>query len=361
MAERVQRTLPVSPGRRNAGEGVFGFLGQDMAVDLGTANTLVYVRRHGIVLNEPSVVAINTLTGAILAVGNEAKRMIGRTPSHIQAVRPLKDGVIADFDVTEKMLRYFIQRVHNRRLLAKPRVVVCVPSVITGVEQRAVEEATISAGARAAYIIEEPMAAAIGAGLPIHEPVGNLVVDVGGGTSEMAVVSMGGIVAGTSIRVGGFDMDAAVQHHIRRLYDVAIGEKTAEQMKMAIGSAYPAEGLPNAQVRGRDLATGMPKEIEVRQDDLREALAETVNAIVQATKDCLAESPPELGHDVLETGIFLTGGGSLLTGMDMRLAQECEVPVHLTEQPLETVVVGAGRMLDSVPEFRSAGLFTRRA
>ena len=335
-------------------------MGRDLAIDLGTANTLVYRQGDGIIFNEPTVIAINAMTHDVLAMGEEAWGMIGRTPGNVVAVRPLRHGAITDFDITHRMFRHILHRVGVGRW-PRPRVLICVPSAITEVERRAVEEATISAGARSVSLIEEPMAAAIGAGLPIHEPVGNLVVDVGGGTSEMAVVSMGGIVAGTSIRVGGFDMDAAVQHHIRRLYDVAIGEKTAEQMKMAIGSAYPAEGLPNAQVRGRDIATGMPKEIEVRQDDLREALAETVNAIVQATKDCLAESPPELGHDVLETGIFLTGGGSLLTGMDMRLAQECEVPVHLTEQPLETVVVGAGRMLDSVPEFRSAGLFTRRA
>ena len=335
-------------------------MGRDLAIDLGTANTLVYRQGDGIIFNEPTVIAINAMTHDVLAMGEEAWGMIGRTPGNVVAVRPLRHGAITDFDITHRMFRHILHRVGVGRW-PRPRVLICVPSAITEVERHAVIEAAHSAGARHVALVEQPLAAAIGAGLPIHEPVGNLVVDVGGGTSEMAVVSMGGIVAGTSIRVGGFDMDAAVQHHIRRLYDVAIGEKTAEQMKMAIGSAYPAEGLPNAQVRGRDIATGMPKEIEVRQDDLREALAETVNAIVQATKDCLAESPPELGHDVLETGIFLTGGGSLLTGMDMRLAQECEVPVHLTEQPLETVVVGAGRMLDSVPEFRSAGLFTRRA
>jgi rod shape-determining protein MreB len=335
-------------------------MGRDLAIDLGTANTLVYRQGEGIIFNEPTVIAMNAMTHEVLAMGEDAWEMIGRTPGNVVAVRPLRHGAITDFDVTHRMFRHILHRVGVGRW-PRPRVLICVPSAITEVERRAVTEAAHSAGARHVALVEQPLAAAIGAGLPIHEPVGNLVVDVGGGTSEMAVVSMGGIVAGTSIRVGGFEMDAAVQHHIRRLYDVAIGEKTAEQMKMAIGSAYPAEGLPNAQVRGRDLATGMPKEIEVRQDDLREALAETVNAIVQATKDCLAESPPELGHDVLETGIFLTGGGSLLTGMDMRLAQECEVPVHLTDQPLETVVVGAGRMLDSVPEFRSAGLFTRRA
>src|SRR5918999_2614202 len=335
-------------------------MGRDLAIDLGTANTLVYRQGEGIIFNQPTVIAMNAMTHEVLAMGEDAWEMIGRTPGNVVAVRPLRHGAITDFDVTHRMFRHILHRVGVGRW-PRPRVLICVPSAITEVERRAVTEAAHSAGARHVALLEQPLAAAIGAGLPIHEPVGNLVVDVGGGTSEMAVVSMGGIVAGTSIRIGGGGLEPAVQHHIRRLYDVAIGEKTAEQMKMAIGSAYPAEGLPNAQVRGRDIATGMPKEIEVRQDDLREALAETVNAIVQATKDCLAESPPELGHDVLETGIFLTGGGSLLTGMDMRLAQECEVPVHLTEQPLQTVVVGAGRMLDSVPEFRSAGLFTRRA
>ncbi|HEY7761448.1 MAG TPA: rod shape-determining protein, partial [Actinomycetota bacterium] len=238
MAERVQRSSS-STSRNQGAEGVLGFLGRDMAVDLGTANTLVYVRGRGVVLNEPSVVAINTLTGAILAVGAEAKRMIGRTPSHIQAVRPLKDGVIADFDVTEKMLRYFIQRVHKRRLLAKPRVVVCVPSGITGVEQRAVEEATIAAGSRRAYIIEEPMAAAIGAGLPIHEPTGNMVVDIGGGTTEVAVISLGGIVTSTSIRIGGDELDEAIIQHVKKEYSLLLGERTAEAIKLAIASVYP--------------------------------------------------------------------------------------------------------------------------
>ena len=260
MAEKVRRELPVSQGRRSAGgEGVLGFLGQDMAVDLGTANTLVYVRHAGIVLNEPSVVAINTLSGAVLAVGNEAKRMIGRTPSHIQAVRPLKDGVIADFDITEKMLRYFIQRVHKRRLLAKPRVVVCVPSGITGVEQRAVEEATIAAGARRAYIIEEPMAAAIGAGLPIHEPAGNMVVDIGGGTTEVAVISLGGIVTSSSLRIGGDELDEAIINHVKKEYSLLLGERTAEAIKLAIAAVYPMNEELVAEIPGRDLVSGLPK------------------------------------------------------------------------------------------------------
>src|SRR5918999_1531928 len=297
-------------------------MGRDLAIDLGTANTLVYRQGEGIIFNQPTVIAMNAMTHEVLAMGEDAWEMIGRTPGNVVAVRPLRHGAITDFDVTHRMFRHILHRVGVGRW-PRPRVLICVPSAITEVERRAVIEAAHSAGARHVALLGQPLAPALGAGPPIHEPVGNLVVDVGGGTSEMAVVSMGGIVAGTSIRVGGFDMDAAVQHHIRRLYDVAIGEKTAEQMKMAIGSAYPAEGIPNAQVRGRDIATGMPKEIEVRQDDLREALAETVNA-------------------VLERGIFLTGGGSLLPGMDMRLAQGGEVPVHLTERRLETVVVGAG-------------------
>src|SRR5881396_1647710 len=252
-------------------EGLTGFLGRDMAVDLGTANTLVYVRGRGIVLNEPSVVAVNTTTSAIIAVGAEAKRMIGRTPAHIRAIRPLRDGVIADFDITEKMLRYFIQKVHHRRFMAKPRVVVCVPSGITGVEQRAVEEATMAAGARQAFIIEEPMAAAIGAGLPIHEPSGNMVVDIGGGTTEVAVISLGGIVTSTSIRVGGDELDEAIVAHVKKEYSVALGERTAEAIKIAIGSAFPTADEMVAEIKGRDLITGLPKTINVTSEEIRRA------------------------------------------------------------------------------------------
>ncbi|HJR99275.1 MAG TPA: rod shape-determining protein, partial [Actinomycetota bacterium] len=291
-----------------------------MAVDLGTANTLVYVRGRGVVLNEPSVVAINTLTGAILAVGAEAKRMIGRTPSHIQAVRPLKDGVIADFDVTEKMLRYFIQRVHKRRLLAKPRVVVCVPSGITGVEQRAVEEATIAAGSRRAYIIEEPMAAAIGAGLPVHEPTGNMVVDIGGGTTEVAVISLGGIVTSQSIRIGGDELDDSIIQYIKKEYSLALGERTAEEIKIALGSAWELEEELHAEIRGRDLITGLPKTIVCSTAEIREAIEEPVAAIVDAVKVTLDKTPPELAADIMEQGIVLTGGGALLHGMDARLS-----------------------------------------
>src|SRR5919206_688142 len=346
MADRVQRAS-VSPGSRSSGtEGFLGFLGRDMAVDLGTANTLVYVRGRGVVLNEPSVVAINTLTGAILAVGAEAKRMIGRTPSHIQAVRPLKDGVIADFDVTEKMLRYFIQRVHKRRLLAKPRVVVCVPSGITGVEQRAVEEATIAAGARRAYIIEEPMAAAIGAGLPIHEPTGNMVVDIGGGTTEVAVISLGGIVTSSSLRVGGDELDEAVIQYVKKEYSLLLGERTAEAIKVAVGSVFPTPEEMIAEIKGRDLVSGLPKTIHITAEEVRKAIEEPVNAIVDAVKNTLDRCPPELAADIMDKGIVLTGGGALLKGIDERLKHETGMPIHVADNPLSCVAIGSGKCLE---------------
>jgi rod shape-determining protein MreB and related proteins len=322
------------------------FLGRDMAVDLGTANTLVYVRGRGIVLNEPSVVAINTRNGAILAVGSEAKRMIGRTPGHIMAIRPLKDGVIADFDVTEKMLRYFIQAVHKRRFLAKPRVVVCVPSGITGVEQRAVEEASIQAGARAAYIIEEPMAAAIGAGLPVHEPAGNMVVDIGGGTTEVAVISLGGIVTSQSIRIGGDELDDSIISYIKKEYSLMLGERTAEEIKMAIGSAFPLPDEPHAEIRGRDLVSGLPKTIIVSADEIRRAIEEPVNAIIDAVKNTLDKTPPELAADIMDKGIVLTGGGGMLKGLDERLKHETGMPIHTTDNPLDSVAIGSGKCLE---------------
>jgi rod shape-determining protein MreB and related proteins len=335
-------------------------VGRDLAIDLGTANTLVYRQGEGIVFDQPTVIALNTRSGDVLAMGDEAWEMIGRTPGHVVAMRPLRHGAITDFDITEHMIRLILKRVGVSRF-PRPRVLICVPSAITEVERRAVKEAARSAGGRDVALVEEPLAAAIGAGLPVHEPIGNLIVDIGGGTSEMAVVSMGGIVTGKAIRVGGFDMDAAIQHHVRKVYGIAVGERTAEDMKIAIGSAYPTPGLPGAQVRGRDLATGMPKEVQVSEEEVREALSESVQRVVEATRDTLATSPPELAHDVLETGMFLTGGGSLLHGLEVRLAKECEVPVHLTEQPLETVVLGAGRMLDHLADYRSAFLFTRGA
>src|SRR6059058_601590 len=345
MAERVQHSS--SPTSRSPGtEGVLGFLGRDMAVDLGTANTLVYVRGRGVVLNEPSVVAINTLTGAILDVGAEAKRMIGRTPSHIQAVRPLKDGVIADFDVTEKMLRYFIQRVHKRRLLAKPRVVVCVPSGITGVEQRAVEEATIAAGSRRAYIIEEPMAAAIGAGLPIHEPTGNMVVDIGGGTTEVAVISLGGIVTSSSLRVGGDELDESIIQHVKKEYSLLLGERTAEAIKMAVGSVFPMPDELIAEIKGRDLVSGLPKTIHVTAEEVRKAIEEPVSSIIDAIKNTLDRTPPELAADIMEKGIVLTGGGALLRGLDERLKHETGMPVHIADNPLSSVAIGSGKCLE---------------
>jgi rod shape-determining protein MreB and related proteins len=335
-------------------------VGRDLAIDLGTANTLVYRQGEGIVFNEPTVIALNTRTNDVLAMGDDAWEMIGRTPGNVVAMRPLRHGAITDFDITEHMIRLILKRVGVSRF-PRPRVLICVPSAITEVERRAVKEAARGAGARDVALVEEPLAAAIGAGLPVHEPIGNLIVDVGGGTSEMAVVSMGGIVTGRAIRVGGFDMDAAIQHHVRKVYGIAVGERTAEQMKIAIGSAYPTPGLPSAGIRGREVATGLPKQVEVGEEEVREALADAVARIVQTTRDTLAQSPPELAHDVLETGMFLTGGGSLLHGMEVRLAKECEVPVHLTEQPLETVVLGAGRMLDHLADYRSAFLFTRGA
>jgi rod shape-determining protein MreB and related proteins len=331
-------------------DNLFQVIGRDMAVDLGTANTLVYVRGRGIVLNEPSVVAINTKSGAILAVGQEAKMMIGRTPAHIVAIRPLKDGVIADFDVTEKMLRYFIQKVHRRSFLVKPRVVVCVPSGITGVEQRAVEEATISAGARSAFIIEEPMAAAIGAGLPVHEPTGNMVVDIGGGTTEVAVVSLGGIVTSQSIRIGGDELDESIVSYIKKEYSLMLGERTSEEIKMAIGSAFPFPDEKQAEIRGRDLVTGLPKTIIVSAEEIRRAIEEPVNAIVDAVKNTLDKTPPELASDIMDKGIVLAGGGSLLKGLDERLKHETGMPIHIAEDPLYAVAVGSGKCLE---EFES--------
>src|SRR5690242_10837788 len=322
------------------------FLGRDMAVDLGTANTLVYVRGRGIVLNEPSVVALNTNNGQIVAVGAEAKGMIGRTPGNIVAIRPLKDGVIADFDVTERMLRYFIQKVHRRSHMAKPRLVVAVPSGITGVEQSAVKEAGHQAGARRVYIIEEPMAAAIGAGLPIHEPTGNMVVDIGGGTTEVAVISLGGIVTSQSIRVGGDELDQAIITFGKKEYSLMLGERTAEEIKMAIGSAFPAEDEPHAEIRGRDLVSGLPKTVVISATEVRKAIEEPVNAIVDAVKTTLDKCPPELSGDIMDRGIVLTGGGALLRGLDERLRRETGMPIHIAEEPLDSVALGSGKCVE---------------
>jgi len=323
----------------------FSLLGRDMAVDLGTANTLVYVRGRGIILNEPSVVAVNVKDGRPLAVGAEAKRMIGRTPSYIQAIRPLKDGVIADFEICETMLRHFIQSAQKRRF-AKPRMVICVPSGITGVEQRAVIEAAMTAGARKAYIIEEPMAAAIGAGLPVHEPTGNMVVDIGGGTTEVAVISLGGIVTSQSVRIGGDELDEAVIAYIKKEYSLALGERTAEEIKIALGSAYPLEEELHAEIRGRDLVTGLPKVLVVSTQEIRDAIAEPVAAIVDAVKVTLDKTPPELAADIMEQGIVLTGGGALLHGLGARLQQETGMLIVVAQDPLSCVAIGAGQCLE---------------
>jgi rod shape-determining protein MreB len=335
----------------------FRFLGRDMAVDLGTANTLVYVRGRGVALNEPSVVAINTKNNAILAVGTEAKAMIGRTPGHIVAIRPLKDGVIADFDTTEKMLRYFVHKVHRRQLMAKPRVVVCVPSGITGVERRAVVESTYRAGARSAFIIEEPMAAAIGVGLPVHEPTGNMVVDIGGGTTEVAVVALGGIVTSQSIRIGATSWTSrssatsrSIISYIKKEYSLMLGERTAEQIKINLGSAFPLPEEPTTDIRGRDLVSGLPKTITIGAEEIRKAIEEPVNQIVDAVKDTLDRTPPELAADVMDKGIVLTGGGALLRGLDERLKHETSMPIHVADEPLHSVAFGSGKCIE---EFES--------
>ncbi|HEY5155440.1 MAG TPA: rod shape-determining protein [Acidimicrobiales bacterium] len=321
-------------------------MGRDMAVDLGTANTLVYLRGEGIVLDEPSVVAVNVNDGRPVAVGHEAKRMIGRTPAHIKAIRPLKDGVIADFDICEKMLRYFIQKVHQRKW-AKPRMVICVPSGITPVEQRAVQEAAEFAGARKpAYIIEEPMAAAIGAGLPVQEPTGNMIVDIGGGTTEVAVISLGGVVTSQSIRVGGDELDDSIIQFIKKEYSLALGERTAEEVKMALGSAWPLQEELHAEIRGRDLVTGLPKTIVTSTDEIREAIEEPVSAIVDAVKVTLDKTPPELAADIMETGIVLAGGGALLNGLAARLEHETGMPIVIAPNPLYCVAIGSGQSLE---------------
>ncbi|MEI7520202.1 MAG: rod shape-determining protein [Thermoleophilia bacterium] len=331
-----------------------------MAVDLGTANTLVYVKGRGIVLSEPSVVAIDQRTGDVHAVGIEAKRMLGRTPGNITAIRPLKDGVIADFDVTEQMLRHFIQKVHQNRW-AHPRVVVCVPSGVTGVEKRAVEEATLSAGARQAYLIEEPMAAAIGAGLPVGEPTGNMIVDIGGGTTEVAVISLGGIVVAQSIRVGGDELDEAIVNYVKRERKLLIGSQTAEEVKLEIGSAYKLKDEMKAEIRGRDMISGLPKTVVLSSEQVREALEEPVGQIVEAVRATLDRTPPELASDIMDRGIVLAGGGSLLNGLADRLRAETEMPIHLADSPLTCVAVGSGRSLEEFEVMRRSANGARRS
>lgn len=322
------------------------FLGRDMAIDLGTANTLVYIPRRGVVLNEPSVVALNANTGQVVAVGAEAKRMIGRTPEGIVAIRPLKDGVIADFDVTERMLRYFIQKVHERSHVTKPRIVVAVPSGLTGVEQSAVREAAHSAGARRVYVFAEPLAAAIGAGLPVNEPMGNMVVDIGGGTTEVAVISFGGIVTSESIRVGGDVLDQAIISFTKKEHSLMLGEQTAESIKISIGSAFATADEPEAEVRGRDLITGLPKTIVLSAKEVRAAIEEPLNSIIDAVRATLDKCPPELAGDVMSRGIVLAGGGALLRGLEDRIREETGLPVHMADNPLESVVLGAGKCVE---------------
>jgi rod shape-determining protein MreB len=327
-------------------------MSRDLAIDLGTANTLVYAKGRGIVLNEPTVVALDTRTRDVLSIGEEAWQMIGRTPGYIVAVRPMRQGAITDFDITERMIQMLLRRCGVGRL-NRPKVLICVPSAITGVERRAVKEATRRAGASVSYLIEQPMAAAIGAGLPIHEPVGSMVVDVGGGTSEMAVISLGGLVANRAIRCGGFDLDAAVQSYVRNQHGVAIGERTAEAVKMAIGSAHTYDGEQEAEIRGREVISGMPKTVVLSPAEVRSAIEEHVAQIVRSAASCLGDAPPELAQDIMFQGIHLVGGGSLLRGMNQRLANETAVPVHLVDTPLECVALGAGRCLESFNELRS--------
>ncbi|XEC93181.1 rod shape-determining protein [Paenibacillus tarimensis] len=336
---------------------MFGSFTKDLGIDLGTANTLVYVRGKGIVVREPSVVALRTDTKTIEAVGEQAKKMIGRTPGNIRAVRPMKDGVIADFDTTATMIKYFIRQAQKQRTLfpRHPNVMVCVPSGITAVEKRAVEDATKQAGARDAYTIEEPFAAAIGADLPVWEPTGSMVVDIGGGTTEVAVISLGGIVTSRSIRIAGDEMDEAIMQYIKRLYNLMIGERTSEQLKMEVGSAMPSNKPETMEIRGRDMVTGLPKTLSITSDEITEALTDTVNAIVDAVKVTLEKCPPELSADIMDRGIVLTGGGALLRNLDKLLARETGMPVIVAENPLDCVAIGTGRALDNIHLFKPRG------
>ncbi len=333
---------------------------RDMGIDLGTANTLVYLSGEGIIIREPSVVALRTNNNELLAVGEEAKKMIGRTPGNIVAVRPMKDGVIADFDVTEEMLRYFITKAHKRTRLVRPRIIICVPSGVTEVEKRAVLDAAQQAGARKAYLIEEPMAAAIGADLPVNEPAGNMIVDIGGGTTEVAVISLGGIVSSTSIRIGGDEMDEAIVQYVKREYNVMIGERSSEEIKKEIGAA--CSGIQNKRlaIRGRDLVSGLPKNIEVTTEEITGSIREPVQSIVEAVKMTLEKTPPELSADVMDFGIMLTGGGALLQGMDRLIARETHIPVHIAENPLDCVVRGTGIALEELDNLKRVLISPRK-
>jgi rod shape-determining protein MreB len=327
---------------------LLGLFSNDMGIDLGTATTLVYVKGEGVVLCEPSVVAILRGTSQVLAVGEEAKRMLGRTPGNILAIRPMKDGVIADFEITEAMLRYFIKKVHHRRVLVRPRILIAVPSGITEVEKRAVKDSAERAGAREVFLVEEPMAAAIGVGLPIQEPVGNMIIDIGGGTTEIAVISLAGIVFSKSIRIGGDEMDDAIIEYLKKTYNLMIGERTAEEIKIKIGSAYPLPEELTMEVRGRDLVAGLPKTVSITSEEVRESLQEPVRAILESTKISLERTPPELAGDLIEHGIVLAGGGSQLKGLDKLIAEETGLPVHLSENPNTAVVRGTGKVLNEI-------------
>jgi rod shape-determining protein MreB len=334
---------------------ILGWFSNDLAIDLGTANTLVYVRGNGIVLDEPSVVAVRRNgrgANKVLAVGREAKMMLGRTPGHIEAIRPMKEGVIADFEVAETMLRYFIKKANSSRTLIRPRVITCVPSGITQVEKRAVRESAESAGAREVFLIEEPMAAAIGAGLPITEPTSNMVVDIGGGTTEVAVISLAGIVYSKSVRVGGDKMDEAILLYIKNKYNLLIGERSAELIKTTVGNAHRGDKLEQMEIKGRDLATGIPKIVVIDSDEVRQAISEQVKTIVETVKSALEQTPPELAADIVDNGIVITGGGALLKGLDMLLREETGLPITITEDPLTTVVLGSGMALDNIDTLR---------
>jgi rod shape-determining protein MreB and related proteins len=333
---------------------------RDIGIDLGTANTLVFVKGKGIVLREPSVVAIRRDTGTILAVGEEAKKMIGRTPGNIVAIRPMKDGVIADFDVTQTMLRHFIARAYRRKTLFYPQVVVCVPSGVTEVEKRAVLDATKQAGAREAFLIEEPMAAAIGAGLPVEEPTGSMIVDIGGGTTEVAIISLGGIVTSKSIRIGGDEMDEAIVHYIKRTYNLMIGERTAEEVKIQIGTAYLADEGSTMDIRGRDLVTGLPKTLNITAKEIEKALSDPVYQILDAIKITLEKTPPELASDIMDKGIVMTGGGALLKGLDKLVAQETGMPVFVSDDPLDCVALGSGKALAEIDLLRRVAVSPRK-
>jgi len=337
----------------------WGMFSNDLAIDLGTANTLIYVKGQGIVCNEPSVVAVQKEAKGgrrVLAVGAEAKKMLGRTPGNIVAIRPLKDGVIADFEITEAMLRYFIQKIHNRKTLVRPRIIICVPFGITEVEKRAVKESAESAGAREVYLIEEPMAAAIGAGLPITEPTGNMIVDIGGGTTEVAVISLAGVVFSKSVRVGGDKMDEAIAQYIKRKYNLLVGERTAELIKITIGSAYPAQEIQTMEIKGRDLVAGVPKTVEISDEEIRDSLLEPINQIVEAVRIALERTPPELASDIVDKGIVLAGGGALLRNLDVLLREETGLPIMLADDPLTAVVMGAGRALDEINLLRDISI-----